>query len=474
MLSSPHWAFWGSLLLSFIAVLGVATVGKDAAFYLDIAQRSVEQGPLVAFKVFNWPWFPLLLAGTHVLTGLPLEASAYLWCAFFLAGTCALLVDCVRRSFPGAAPWACLVVLSVPAFNSFRSDILREYGFWFFSVLALWLALRWYERRSWFGAVAIQVSIVMAALFRLEAILLIAAINFCLLPDLSRRGGWMALLKLNALPIFVALVGLTVLYQQGGFSQGRIEYFLSMLNPGQVHSKLLVMAQEMSDAVLNKYSSDDAIVLLLSGMLTVIALSFIKLCGPFALPYLSRLAWGSALQYWRAYKPFALAMAIYVIVLLLFFIQERFINSRYTSYLGLLAVPLLSLGLWLFARAHSRMARVLVALAVLVMLDNVVSLSAKKTHYVEAGHWLSAHVDPGEGIYYDDSRIAYYAGWGYPRMDLTREQAMSVKNASKFRYFLIEAEAEEPWLAEWLDRERRQILSQFENRKGETVLIIGD
>ena len=77
----PVWlAFLGSVLLSLIAVMGTATVGRDAALYIDIAQQVTEQGPNVAWASFDWPWFSFLLAGTHTVLRLPLELSAYLWC----------------------------------------------------------------------------------------------------------------------------------------------------------------------------------------------------------------------------------------------------------------------------------------------------------------------------------------------------------------------------------------------------------
>lgn len=81
----PVWlAFVGSALLSLIAVLGTATVGRDAALYIDIAQQVTEHGPNVAWASFDWPWFSFLLAATHSILHLPLELSAYLWCALFL------------------------------------------------------------------------------------------------------------------------------------------------------------------------------------------------------------------------------------------------------------------------------------------------------------------------------------------------------------------------------------------------------
>ena len=58
-------AFFGSLLLSLIAVLGTANIARDAALYIDIAQRVTEHGPAVAWQTFDWPWFAILLANTH-------------------------------------------------------------------------------------------------------------------------------------------------------------------------------------------------------------------------------------------------------------------------------------------------------------------------------------------------------------------------------------------------------------------------
>jgi len=66
-----------------------------------------------------------------------------------------------------------------------------KFGFWFFCVLALWLALQWFERRSWWRAVLIQLAIGMAALFRLEAVFLLPVLACCLLPELNTRRGWL-------------------------------------------------------------------------------------------------------------------------------------------------------------------------------------------------------------------------------------------------------------------------------------------
>ncbi|KAA6177078.1 hypothetical protein F3K50_07315 [Pseudomonas marginalis] len=465
-------AFLGSLLLSLIAVLGAATVGRDAAFYLTIAQDVQVHGPKVAFAVFNWPWFSLLLAGTHSVSGLPIELSAYLWCSLFAAGTCALLVDCVRQRSVQVAPWACLVVLAMPAFNMFRGEILREFGFWFFCILTLWLAMRWQARGGWLRAITIHLAIVAAAAFRLEALLLLPALGLWQLPGLWVRERRLALLQFVALPLLAVVAGMVLISVTGGFTSARVAYYLDLINPSSVLASFDLLREQFANSLINKYSQDETGRIIFFGILAAMAISFVNICGPFAVPFLRGSNWQAIKRYWHEYRPFAWTAVMYLLVLLLFFIQQQFMNVRYMSFLNLLFVPALAIALQMFARQFPRLGKALVAVCLLVMLSNVVSTGPGKVQYVDAGRWMAANVEPDVPAYFDDGRIGYYAGRGYLLKQLTREAAMSPAHADKFRYFLIEARGNEPWLTSWLAERNLRIVERFANRRGATVLII--
>jgi hypothetical protein len=462
-------AFWGSLLLSLIAVLGAATVGRDAAFYIDIAQQVTEHGPKVAWQTFDWPWFSYLLAGTHIVLHLPLELSAYLWCGIFLAGTCALMVDCVRQRSADNARWACLVVLAMPAVNAFRSDIIREYGFWFFCTLTLWLALRWQARGGWLRAAFIHLAIVAAALFRLEALLLIPALGFWQVSNL-----WSPTQRKQFLQfILVPALGVVVVAVSGAFSVARVSIYLDMLNPHSVFASFNQLSGQFSRSLINKYSQDEAGRIIFFGILASMLISVVKLMGPFAVPFVLRSNWSVLRAYWRDYRPFAWAALLYGVVLVLFYLKQQFMNTRYLSFLNLLFVPVLASALAVFVHRFPYWGKALVVLGFLVMLSNVISTSPGKTHYVEAGHWVATHIEPGAPAYFEDGRISYYAGRGYLLNSLTREEAMSLEHAGDFRYFLVDARGDEPWLSGWLAEHKQRILARFANRKGATVLVIG-
>lgn len=467
-------ALVASLVLSLIAVLGEVTVGKDAAFYLDIADNVSEQGLGATQERFNWPWFVLLLAGLHAYLGLPLELAAYLLCGIFMAGTCALMVDIVRRQAPHAAWWALVVVLAMPAFNQFRGDILREFGFWFFSVLTLWLALHWQLRGGWWRALLIFGAIFAAVLFRLEAVLLVPALALWQAPMLfrsERRGQALQLYLLLALLASLGGVGLVGLITVLEFPIARIAHYVNLINPWHLVESFGAFAAQLGDSMTHKYSQDDAGLILFFGLLATLVIKFVQLLGPFGLLLLDRASWRELPGALRRFSLTGWAAVLYFLVLLTFFVQEQFINSRYLSFLNLLAVPFMALLLTSFAQRYPRLGRVLLVIALLMMIANVVSLGAKKTHFVEAGNWLSQHVERDAKIFYEDPRIGYYAGFGYDELTPPVQEALAAPES--YAYLLIEADGDEPWLLEWLEQHGRRVLARFANRKDDAVLVIG-
>ena len=148
-------AFIGSLLLSFVAVQG-HLVNRDGIHYLETARAFLEgglSGEVNVGELAFLAFLPTLIAALAFVTRVSLENTALILNALFMAGTCALLVGITRRRLPEAAWLACLVVLAMPAYNQYRNEILREYGFWFFSLLAFFLAMRWNDTQRWREAV---------------------------------------------------------------------------------------------------------------------------------------------------------------------------------------------------------------------------------------------------------------------------------------------------------------------------------
>jgi len=471
-------AFIASLLLSIIAFQFEVTVGKDAALYLDTAKSFNENGLRGLFSRFDWPWFSLLLAISHNLTGIELETLGYLWTALFMALCCALWVDMLVRRVPGSAAWALLVVLAMPAFNQFRGDIIREQGFWCFSTLALWLALRWDERGGWKLALLMQLSVLLAALFRLEAVMLMPALVLWCVFNIRNQGGWLRLLQVTLPSALIATGGLFALLVLDSQFINRITGYLNLINPQYILIRFSQMSEQIA-GLLRKYSANDSGKILFFGFLAVLVWTFIRLLGPFIAPFLLPGGIKSVRLYWQRFQPIALAFIFYFAVLMIYFIHKLFIIGRYTSFLNMLALPLTLLALVATAERFPRISKVFAVVCIGVMLANVISLSAKKTHYIEAANWLKEQELPvaeRTTFYFEDGRIAYYAGWGYPGSDWPEaEITLNGNSIEHLRYLVFEEKADSPWLLAWLNKNPDyKILAQFANAKGKTILIMGD
>lgn len=471
---SPLWlTFIASLLLSLIAIAGTDILARDAAFYMDIANQVNVQGPRVALTMFDWPWFAMLIAGTHTLTHLPLETCAHLYCALFMAGTCTLLVDCIRQRVPEATWWGCLVVLAMPAINQFRWDIIREAGFWFFCTLALWLAMRWETRGGWLRAAAIYVTVAAAALFRLEALTVLVALGAWQLPNLFIKGRRRTFLEFFWLPLVLLVPALLLVIPRIDWHSSRVAYMLALIEPRSVFANFNKLADQFGSSLINKYSVDDAGRIIFIGLLGSLLIKFVNLMGPFALPFLWPRAWRSWQLYWQAFRPFAWVGAAYFVVMMLFFINAQFMIGRYLSFLDVMVLPLLAIALSQFAQAWPRLAKAVLVVGLLMMLANVVSLGTKKTNFVATGQWVAANIDQRAPVYYEDGRISYYAGRGYPQPTIPREIATAPGNAQQYGYFIFEADPGEPWLRAWMAEHQLRVLAQFTQRKGKTVTVVG-
>jgi len=476
----PAWlAFFASLLLSIIALSFEVTIGTDAATYLDAARIFHDAGARVALAYYDWPWFSILIGWVHGFSGLTLESIGYFFCVLLLAGFCALLVDVIVQRIPGSAGWALLVVLALPALNIQRGEIMREPGFWFFSMLTFWLALRWHERRGgWGQAILMQATVLLAAMFRLEAVILMPALMIWQALHIKKQvDGWLRLMQVSLLPVLVAVLGVIGLLTRDLLLLDRVNYYVYAITPRSLFAEFFSYSQQFAASMPSKFAMGDSGKILFAGFMFVQVWKFTKLLGPFFVPFLFREGWVALREYWLRFQPLVLSFALYFLVLIVFFLKKLHVYGRYVGFLNLLAVPLLVIATMALAKRFPRAVKALVAVSVVVMLANVISLSAKKTHYIEAGAWLAQQVEQAKAThYFDDGRIAWYAGWGYQpsRNRLSRTEAMSDAQLGNFHYYAIEARADEPWLLDWLTRHPDwRILAQFANAKQATIVILG-
>lgn len=479
-----RFTFVVSLLLSVMALQN-ALINRDGILYMEMAQALVDHG-LAALRsegrwLYSWPFFPLLVAGLAKLTGLAPEMAAKTLNAALLAGSLALLVDLVRRRAPAAAWAACLVALALPAFNGYRSDILREYGFWFFSLLAFWIVLRHETPEgglSWRAALAGQLVLGVAALFRLEAVAFYAAL---MLWQFSAAPAGLRLrraLLVGSLPVAgVAIVALAFL---SGVVEPpkRVAYYLDAINPLHKLQQLDEAGKRISDAGLlkYKYSREEAGYILLFGLLSIIPVKFVGLSSLLIVPF----GFACAGQRLRAllapWRLLAWAFLIYVGVLAAFVTHQFFLVGRYVSLLHLLAVPVFAIGLQRMMTRWPVWRAVFVMLLALLAVSNAVSFSAPKTHIPEAGRWLATQATDPARVYVENRRISYYAGWNLQGrlkdIVLEPEALGAAFREGRFDFAALEAKRKDAALDTWLAAQQLRVVREFAHKGGDRVVIV--
>lgn len=467
-------AFIGSLLLSLIAVSGGSLINRDGILYVETAQAILDLGMVTASRQgLDWQFMPLLMAGLHTITGLHLEAAAHLLNAIFMAGACGLVAAISRRRSPDAAWLACLVVLSMPAYNGYRNEILREFGFWCFSLLTIWLAMRWEELLRWREAIFCQLALAFAALFRLEAVAFYPALMLWQFFSVPAGRRMQRVFMMGSLPL-AATVLAAALFGSGLVPlPTRIPYYLEAANPLHKLQVINEAASRMSDTVFKfKYSREEAGYILFFGLLSVIPMKFLKMSGVFLVPMVYQLASQPLRAVLARWQPLPWVFLAYLLVLAAFITHQFFLVGRYVSLLNLLAVPVVAAGLFLLMQRFPRWKALLLALALLTMAANVVSLSPKKTHVVEAGRWLAAKADDSRRVGVDSARLAYYAGWKTRSAFIMEREGLAKALADKrVDMVAIEVSRKDTEAEKWLAEHRLERVQRFTNKAGDTVIV---
>jgi hypothetical protein len=462
-------AFFASLLLSLIAILASDDLNRDGMLYVDAARALMSEGWDAARARFDWLFMPALIGGASLVTGLEPEVVAYGLGALLLGTMCALTVLISARVFPGVAWAACLVVLAMPAFNAYRDHIIREFGFWCFTLVAIWGALRWSERQTWVLAIGSQLALVVAAAFRVEALALLPVVVVWQLYAVRRCMTAALAVKVLALP----MVGITAACVPLAFDAlavgGRLKGYWLAVDLAGKGARFDSQVQAFQSSVLPELSRSDAHYMLLFGLLSAIPVKFLKGLGIFVVPLLFT---GSAIRWKNGSLLLNVLFVIYCLILAAFVTGKLFVTGRYVSYLNLLAVPIVAYGCGVMVQRWPRLKWWLVAAAVVAMLANVVSFSRQKPQFKEAAAWLVQNVPDASRVYVEGRRVRYHAGYPLGRT-LRPEVAVRTPHRKAFDLFVVERgdDADATALPAWLAQHQLELVTRFDG-PGADVLVL--
>jgi hypothetical protein len=399
-------------------------------------------------------------------TGLGVETSGLVLCALFMAGTCALFVACAGRAYPEAIWPICLVILAVPGFNAYREELLREYGSWFFILLAFFLALRWSARPKWSTSLLVQLALLVAALFRPEALAHFVTLALWQLFATTGRERWARILMLCGLPM-LGLVVLLALYLSGDLASARLMGEFNRFKLSGFDAKVAVLGGALID-----YAQDQARTILILGSLGLVPLKFALKMGVFLIPFIYAFARNATIPLLTKGSLFVWAFVVHALVLGVFALDLQFLSGRYVAPLTLFAAPLAGYGLWMIFRDFRRVELPVVGVALLIMCSNAITLSPPKTYFIDAGSWLAQNVPYSSRVYIESSRTAYAAGWPYTsRHPVWRESLETGLAEGKYDWVVLEVSRKAPGIESLLERNHLEVIKSFDHPNGDRVVI---
>lgn len=464
-------------------------VNSDGVLYLRAAELLTRGEWHAALLLYKWPFYAVLITVVHQLTGLSFEYAAYVLNAGLTALTVVMFISLVREAGGDSKVviFAAVVVLLYPALNKYRSFVIRDAGYLAFYLWSLLLFIkdmkhpRWTRTLAWVGTMAV------AALFRIEAVVLLVALPFFhLWRQTTRLSARIALITLFMGGVFIALsalawwlVGSLAMPGPGGLVGAWVAVLQSSWQSvsALASGKIDLIAGAFGD----RYSQEFAYaafaaalaLLLVREVLASLTPLYAVLTGHAVYRRLIFPVQGvNGLWYWL--------IAVHLVILATILFVRTFLTGRFPLALSLtlmLAVPFSWAALYDGWRQGRRWLFVLVCTLALLSTLGVLSSPTSKGHIRQAGLWLRDHTSADATLFSNDPVLLYYSGRsaGQPHARYAWDDTLALVRSdarSQYDYLALRVKrahrADEAMLVQTLAREP---VATFANAKGEKILV---
>jgi hypothetical protein len=449
------YAALGSLVLSAWCLFLDNVINNDAVLYLRAAELLANGAWQAAITLYKWPLYSLLIAAVHIITGLSFDHAAYVLNAALTALTVVVFVSLVgevggnRRVVIASI----FVVLFYAGLNKYRPMVIRDHGYLAFYLWSLFLYVKNMKNPKLATTLGWVATMTIAALFRLEAFVLLAALvlfhSWRRVTSLSRK---LALIVISAIGAFLLLSALAW-WLFGGVELSGTNGFL-----GAWRSLLHTFSQATTETLSakveviagldpDKYSRYFAYAVLLAALVILLVWNVMSTLTP-----LYTALTGHALYRRLLFpEPGAKAVWLWMIavnlgVLMAILLVRLFLTGRFPLAVSLtlmLAVPFSLAALydhWQSSRTKAgRRPWLFAVVCVLFLLTAAQQLSrpTHKNHLKQAGLWLRAHAPAQATLFSNDAVLWYYSqrriGERYQGIDWDQTLGL-VKSKARLQY----------------------------------------
>lgn len=428
-----------SVILTLLKIKQTVNINPDAVYYLRSAEAYGNAGLIKAMIVYPWPLYAMLISWLHKLTSLSLLHTAYTLNIIFQS---MMLVGfwCVLNELSGfhyvdrqkLQLITLLVFLAYPALNEYRSYIVRDFGYWSFSLFALHALMRFSLTKKWYFALLWGALALIAGAFRIEGILIALLLPACLFLDGERSvnsrfkdfclaQGVTSLITLSFIVLFCTHSAWHTAEWLSSHLGRLYELFtVPLVSIKSMHTNHHQFIKTLSQGILTVHVEKNAATIFFYGILGVYLTKFTQCIS---LLYLGLAGYSFKQRLFPCREKVLHVLYSFILLNLIFTLLftyiHYFISGRYLVLLALaviLGVPFSLLRI--YHHWESRTPAVtgrwwLLPLISIWFLSNALSglVEAKhKHHYIyRAGHWLSKTVPATTPLYTNDQRVLYYA-----------------------------------------------------------------
>ncbi len=421
-----------SVIFSLVVLHQSDLINKDGILYVQTAKLLQDGLVADAFRLYNWPFMPLLMSVLDRLTGVGIEYSAYILNTLLDAALIVAFILIVKELGGDVRVQiiAALVIFSLAYLNENRADIIKGHGYWSCYLFSLLLYLRFYRSPGLWLGLGWSITMLLGALFRIEGFAVWVALPLVVLfrSETTMAKKIYCFLQSYLLHLLVLIVALVYISSSHHdlFMATKLKHIVKtfeyLLDGIGVDMDNRIAALKTSVLDID-YSGDYAYPALVSIFLLILG---DKILTAMTIPYAGLYVFPSlrvAFQQLdsRLVKVLVWAATINILVISVFLSRKFFLSARWvipTALTLLLFVPFMldkALDDWRSRvgrkSKYMRVTYIVFGLFIVYgMLDGLISTSPSKIYVKDAGVWIKNNIDKDSSIYTNYNRVLYYSG----------------------------------------------------------------
>ena len=416
------------------AVIQDGYINRDGLLYLKQAYLIAEGSWKEGLALYPWPFFSILIAIVHKITGLHLQVLAHAVdlalfgiAAWFYLKTLQLIYSKEKQIiFYGG-----IILLSfIPIMDDYVGMVLRDQGLWAGCMMGTYFYFRYLSKKNYVNNLMWQLSFVFAGLFRPEALvflILIPAFNLIMNRSFNLNSQTIQqLMKEYSIVLIYIIVSVTNKLLSnannlGGEPQSRLSEFIPRLISffEQVSSPLPLAT---SHPYLNDLLVNYPITITFGVLLIILIVKWLKGLGLFV----SGLLIYSFTQFFHNKLDREIKLSLYFFITISFLLvgfnlfNVYVVSNRYWGFhwfwIFILVSPVLINLFNLKTTKLTNALKVLVSIYVSILIMNVAIDSNKNTIEMDAGEYLkNMGLDNNQSIkLIHAERVGYYGKMAIP------------------------------------------------------------